>query len=133
TAPADAESDTVQVAAFLVRQAARRSSSWRAERSLAEELEVAGVPGVEGLDTRRLVRHLRQRGAMRGALSNEVTDPGRLGELALAAPAPVPRRGPRPPPPHKSPPPRVGCPTPPWPPPPPTPGPWAPGGPGPSR
>ena len=35
TAPADAESDTVQVAAFLVRQAARRPSSWRAERSLA--------------------------------------------------------------------------------------------------
>ena len=76
------------MAAFLVRQAARRPSSWRAERSLAEELEAAGVPGVEGLDTRRLVRHLRQRGAMRGALSTEVADPGRLRELALAAPDP---------------------------------------------
>src|SRR4029450_8111592 len=60
----------------------------RAERSLAEELEAAGVPGVEGLDTRRLVRHLRQRGAMRGALSTEVLDPGALRELALAAPDP---------------------------------------------
>jgi carbamoyl-phosphate synthase small subunit len=69
TASADAESDKVQVAAFLVRQAARRPSSWRAERSLAEELEAAGVPGVEGLDTRRLVRRLR--------------------ELALAAPDPT--------------------------------------------
>src|SRR4030095_403307 len=88
TAPADAECDGVRVAAFLVRQAARRPSSWRAERSLAEELEAAGVPGVEGLDTRRLVRHLRQRGAMRGALSNEVTDPAALRELALAAPDP---------------------------------------------
>src|SRR4029434_7895046 len=56
TAPADAESDKVQVAAFLVRQAARRPSSWRAERSLAEELEAAGVPGGEGLGTRRPVR-----------------------------------------------------------------------------
>ena len=89
TTQADAESDKVQVAAFLVRQAARRPSSWRAERSLAEELEAAGVPGVEGLDTRRLVRHLRQRGAMRGALSTEVADPGRLRELALAAPDPT--------------------------------------------
>ena len=88
TAGGDAESDRVQVAAFLVRQAARRPSSWRAERSLAEELEAAGVPGVEGLDTRRLVRHLRQRGAMRGALSTEVTDPSVLRELALAAPDP---------------------------------------------
>ena len=87
-APADAESDRVQVAAFLVRQAARRPSSWRAERSLAEELEAAGVPGVEGLDTRRLVRHLRQRGAMRGALSTEVDDPAELRRVALAAPDP---------------------------------------------
>jgi carbamoyl-phosphate synthase small subunit len=84
----DAESDRVQVAAFLVRQAARRPSSWRAERSLAEELEAAGVPGVEGLDTRRLVRHLRRQGAMRGALSSEVGDPLALRELALAAPDP---------------------------------------------
>ena len=59
-----------------------------AQRSLAEELEAAGVPGAEGLDTRRLVRHLRQRGAMRGALSTEVTDPSALRELALAAPDP---------------------------------------------
>jgi carbamoyl-phosphate synthase small subunit len=88
TAGGDAESDRVQVAAFLVRQAARWPSSWRAERTLAEELEAAGVPGVEGLDTRRLVRHLRERGAMRGALSTEVLDPGALRELALAAPDP---------------------------------------------
>jgi carbamoyl-phosphate synthase small subunit len=88
TAGGDAESDRVQVAAFLVRQAARRPSSWRAERTLAEELEAAGVPGVEGLDTRRLVRHLRDRGAMRGALSTELLDPAALRERALAAPDP---------------------------------------------
>ena len=88
TTAADAESERVQVAAFLVRQAARRPSSWRAERSLAEELDAAGVPGVEGLDTRRLVRHLRQRGAMRGTLSTATDDPGVLREHALAAPDP---------------------------------------------
>jgi carbamoyl-phosphate synthase small subunit len=84
----DAESDRVQVAAFLVRQAARRPSSWRAQRSLAEELEAAGVPGVEGIDTRRLVRHLRTRGAMRGALSSRVLEPEALRRLALEAPDP---------------------------------------------
>ncbi len=85
---ADGESDRIQVAAFLVRQAARRPSSWRAQRSLAEELEAAGVPGMEGIDTRRLVRHLRTRGAMRGALSSEVLDAAELQRLARAAPDP---------------------------------------------
>jgi carbamoyl-phosphate synthase small subunit len=88
TTGADAESERVQVAAFLVRQAARRPSSWRAERSLAAELEAAGVPGVEGIDTRRLVRHLRSAGAMRGALSTETTDPDALRLRALDAPDP---------------------------------------------
>jgi len=88
TTAADAESDRVQVTAFLVRQAARRPSSWRAERTLAEELEAAGVPGVEGLDTRRLVRHLRTAGAMRGALSTETGDDEALRRLALDAPDP---------------------------------------------
>jgi carbamoyl-phosphate synthase small subunit len=88
TTAADAESDRVQVAAFLVRQAARRPSSWRAERGLAEELDAAGVPGVEGLDTRRLVRHLRTAGAMRGALSTETADVAALRRVAGQAPDP---------------------------------------------
>jgi carbamoyl-phosphate synthase small subunit len=89
TTGADAESERVQVAAFLVRQAARRPSSWRAERSLAEELDAAGVPGVEGLDTRRLVRHLRASGAMRGALSTETGEVAALRRLAEQAPDPT--------------------------------------------
>src|SRR6266542_6569169 len=65
TNDADGESGRIQVAAFLVRQAARRPSSWRARRSLAEELEAAGVPRVESIDTHRLVRHLRSANTMR--------------------------------------------------------------------
>jgi carbamoyl-phosphate synthase small subunit len=84
----DAESDRVQVAAFLVREAARRPSNWRAQRSLAAELDAAEVPGVEGIDTRRLVRHLRTAGAMRGALSSQTLDPEQLRAAALAAPDP---------------------------------------------
>src|SRR6266536_259485 len=88
TTPLDAESAAVQVAGFVVRQAARRPSNWRARRTLAEELEAAGVPGMEGIDTRRLVRHLRTAGAMRGALSTEVLDEAELRGLALQAPDP---------------------------------------------
>ncbi|MFN2589592.1 MAG: glutamine-hydrolyzing carbamoyl-phosphate synthase small subunit, partial [Actinomycetota bacterium] len=65
----DPESDRVRVAAFVVREASRRTSSWRAERSLAEELAAAGVVGVEGIDTRRLTLRIRSAGAMRAGVS----------------------------------------------------------------
>jgi carbamoyl-phosphate synthase small subunit len=88
TNPDDAESERIQVTALLVRQASRRASNWRATRTIAAELEQAGVPGVEGIDTRRLVRHLRTAGAMRGALSSEVLDERELRRLAEEAPDP---------------------------------------------
>jgi carbamoyl-phosphate synthase small subunit len=49
----------------VVRDPARVPSSWRAKRSLDEELERQGVVGISGIDTRALTRHLRERGAMR--------------------------------------------------------------------
>lgn len=75
---ADAESGSVQAAAFCVREAAGRPSSWRAQRSLSEELEAAGIPGIEGIDTRALTLRIRSRGAMRAALSSEDLDPASL-------------------------------------------------------
>ncbi len=71
---ADAESDRIQVAGFVVREAARRTSSWRAETDLRTALGDADVVGLEDIDTRALVRHLRDRGAMRAGLSTEVLD-----------------------------------------------------------
>ncbi|MFP5308416.1 MAG: glutamine-hydrolyzing carbamoyl-phosphate synthase small subunit [Actinomycetes bacterium] len=71
---ADAESDRIQVAGFVVKEAARHTSSWRAETSLREALVDAGIVSVEGIDTRALTRHLRDRGAMRAAVSTEVLD-----------------------------------------------------------
>ena len=67
----DAESGGVQVAGFAVREAARRPSSWRSEGSLAGYLEEAGVPGIEGIDTRALTLRIREGGAMRAAISTE--------------------------------------------------------------
>src|SRR5205807_13949 len=59
----DPESGRVQVAGFVVREASRRPSSWRSERSLAEELEAGGIVGIEGIDTRRLTLRIRESGA----------------------------------------------------------------------
>jgi carbamoyl-phosphate synthase small subunit len=74
----DPESERVRVAGFVVREAARRPSSWRAERSLPEELQAAGVVGIEGLDTRALTLHIRDAGAMRAGISTEDLDAASL-------------------------------------------------------
>jgi carbamoyl-phosphate synthase small subunit len=82
----DAESGRVQVAALVVREASRRASSWRATRTLGDELADAGVVGVEGVDTRRLTLRLRSAGAMRCAVSTVDLDPVSLVERARAVP-----------------------------------------------
>jgi carbamoyl-phosphate synthase small subunit len=74
----DPESGRVRVAGFAVREASRRASSWRAERTLGEELRAAGVVGIEGIDTRRLTLRLREAGTMRCGVSTEDLDPQSL-------------------------------------------------------
>lgn len=64
----DDESGAIQVAGYVVRDPSRSVSSWRATRSLADALTAQGVVGVAGIDTRALVRHLRERGAMRAGV-----------------------------------------------------------------
>jgi carbamoyl-phosphate synthase small subunit len=74
----DPESTRLRVAGFAVREASRRASSWRSERTLGEDLGDAGVVGIEGIDTRRLTLRLREAGAMRCGLSTEDLDPDSL-------------------------------------------------------
>jgi carbamoyl-phosphate synthase small subunit len=74
----DAESDHVRVAGFVVREASRRMSSWRAVTSLDDYLADAGVVGVDGIDTRRLTLRIRESGAMRSGISTEDLDPASL-------------------------------------------------------
>ncbi|MEE8603420.1 glutamine-hydrolyzing carbamoyl-phosphate synthase small subunit [Euzebya tangerina] len=83
--PADDESGRVQVAGFIAREASRVYSSHRAEISLDERLASAGVVGIAEIDTRRLVRHIRQAGAMRGVISTEIGDTDELQRRAAAA------------------------------------------------
>ncbi|MEQ1567672.1 MAG: glutamine-hydrolyzing carbamoyl-phosphate synthase small subunit [Myxococcota bacterium] len=69
----DPESDRVWVAGFVVRSLTRGPSSWRSTGGLHQYLVRAGVPGMQGIDTRALVRHLRDRGAMRCVISTDGT------------------------------------------------------------
>jgi len=83
---ADAESDGLRVAGFAVREASRRASSWRAEGSLPEALRAAGVLAIEGIDTRKLTRRIREAGAMRAAISTVDPDAGSLLARVREAP-----------------------------------------------
>ena len=83
---ADPESGRIQVSGFAVREVARRASSWRAEGTLQDALGAAGITGIEGIDTRRLTRRLRERGSMRSAISSADLDPGSLVARVRTAP-----------------------------------------------
>jgi carbamoyl-phosphate synthase small subunit len=61
----DPESSRIWVAGYVVRDPSRIASNWRSQRSLDEELQTQGIVGIQGIDTRALTRHLRERGAMR--------------------------------------------------------------------
>jgi len=65
----DLESTKPQVSGVIVRELSREYSSWRADQSLESWLAARGVPMIEGVDTRRLTRHIRSAGAMRGIVS----------------------------------------------------------------
>ena len=80
----DVESDRPRVAGVVVRELSLLPSNWRATGSLHEWLSSARVPVVADVDTRQITRHIRSKGAMRGAvaLGNEPTDDVRT---ALAA------------------------------------------------
>ena len=70
---ADRESRAIFAAGYVVRDAARRPSNWRAERTLDEELETFGVVGIREVDTRAITRRLRTEGSMRaGVFSGEL-------------------------------------------------------------
>jgi len=79
----DPESRRIWVAGYVVRDPARRASSWRAQRGLDEELAGSGVVGIRGVDTRALTRHLRERGAMRCGIG---PDPDAVLAAVLASP-----------------------------------------------
>ena len=67
----DQESREPHVRGFVIEELSEAPSNWRSEMSLDEYLKKYDIPGVQGIDTRALTRHLRTRGAMKACLTTE--------------------------------------------------------------
>jgi carbamoyl-phosphate synthase small subunit len=67
----DQESGEPHVRGFVIEELSEIPSNWRSEASLEEYLQRWKIPGVQGIDTRALTRHLRERGAMKACLTSE--------------------------------------------------------------
>lgn len=83
--PDDMESRHPFLQALLVKELSPIVSNWRATESLDGYLKRSNVMGLQGIDTRALVRHLRERGAMRGVLSTVETNAEILVARAAAS------------------------------------------------
>jgi len=81
----DVESKRPHVAGFIIKELPPVYSNWRADLSLDEYLKENNIIGLQGIDTRALVRRIRMTGAMRGVLSSEMVDDVKLVERARAA------------------------------------------------
>ena len=77
----DTESHRVQVRGFVVREACDAPSHWRGEGTLHDYLAAAGIPAIEGIDTRALTRRLRSAGVMMGAITREPSPETALAHL----------------------------------------------------
>ncbi|MET0883980.1 MAG: carbamoyl-phosphate synthase domain-containing protein, partial [Acidimicrobiales bacterium] len=82
--PEDDESAKPYCRGVIIRELARRRSNWRAEDDLDTFLTRHGVPGIAGIDTRRLTRHIRDAGSMPGAFGT--ADETTLKAAAIAEP-----------------------------------------------
>lgn len=87
----DNESWRPWVEGFVVREASAEPSNFRAEMGLGEYLRQHQIPGIAGVDTRRLTKHLRTYGAQMGILSTEDLDPASCLAKVKAAPSYVGR------------------------------------------
>lgn len=82
----DDESEKPQAAGIICREASRITSNHRSQATLSAHLQKHGIFGIEGVDTRALVQHLRENGAKNGILSSEDMDDASLVKKAKAAP-----------------------------------------------
>src|SRR5918999_4712104 len=84
---ADEESARPWVEGFVVREASRTASNWRSEETLDAYLRRWGVPAIDRVDTRALVRHIRDKGAMRACLSSvDLDEQSVLAKARASAP-----------------------------------------------
>ncbi|MEK7758958.1 MAG: glutamine-hydrolyzing carbamoyl-phosphate synthase small subunit [Pseudomonadota bacterium] len=86
TTPEDMESGKVYATGLVIRDLPRRVSNWRSEMSLADFLSKQKVVGIAGIDTRRLTRLLREKGAQNGCIVT-VEEGGKIDKKAAVAAA----------------------------------------------
>ncbi len=87
----DVESHRPFLSGFIVKEACATPSNWRSEMSLDAYLKENNIIGIQGIDTRALVRHIRDKGAQTGMISTTDLDPDSLVEKARKAPSIVGR------------------------------------------
>ena len=83
----DQEADLPHARGFIARQLAPLPSNWRCQQALPTWLDQHGVVGIHGIDTRALVRHLRDVGAMNGVISSDGRSPQALLQELQSAPS----------------------------------------------
>ena len=83
----DMESAHPQISGVVVRELSRAHSNWRSTGGLDQWLDHAGVPIIEGVDTRRLTRHIRSKGAMRGVIAEGAEPTAELVARLLDSPS----------------------------------------------
>lgn len=89
TNPLDSESVRPFAEGLVVRELSGLASNWRSSDDAGGFLAGFGVPAISGIDTRALVRRLREKGAMRGVISSVDLDPASLVAKAKASPSMV--------------------------------------------
>jgi len=89
--PTDAESRSIWLEGFVVRELSRITSNWRSEMDVDAYLKAHGVVGIEGVDTRELTKRLRTEGALKGVISTTDLDPDSMVAKAKASPGLVGR------------------------------------------
>jgi carbamoyl-phosphate synthase small subunit len=82
----DVESGKPYVEGFIVKEYLDIPSNWRMKRSLDQYLKQYGIPGIQGIDTRALTRHVRDFGAQPGIISTKDPDPASLVSRAQKLP-----------------------------------------------
>jgi carbamoyl-phosphate synthase small subunit len=85
--PEDVESKRPYVQGFIVKEYWPRPSNWRAKWSLAQYLHEHGIPGIQGIDTRALVRHIRTHGSQEAVISTVDLDRDSVVRKAKALPS----------------------------------------------
>jgi carbamoyl-phosphate synthase small subunit len=85
--PEDVESKKPWLAGFIVKEACDLPSNWRSRWSLHDYLQMHGVVGIQGIDTRALTTHLRDHGSQQACISHLDLDPQRVIRKAREAPS----------------------------------------------